>query len=206
MLHNEVLDKLEIKGGERILDAGCGTGNFEKLLIEKGIDSVRVEALDFSSAMLKRAKQKSNNHSINFQQFDLNNKLPFPDNHFDKIVSVNAVYALKDPGAAIQEFTRILKPKGKIVIASPQHKAGILPIFFDHLKNGDKKSIFLSFPSLLLVGLLNLVIMKNGQDRKYHFFTKEELASLFHQNNFVINKLTPAYANQAWLIAGEKKG
>lgn len=205
-LHDQVLDALNLNGDEKILDAGCGTGNFEKLLIEKGIDSIQIEALDFSQAMLKRARQKNGNHNFDFQQFDLNNKLPFPDSHFDKIVSVNAVYALKDPGATIQEFTRVLKPKGKIIIASPQKNAGILPILFEHMKNGDKKAILLSFPALLFVGLLNLVIMKNGQDGKYHFFTKEELADLFYQNNFTINKIIPAYANQAWLIAGEKKG
>jgi|SRR3990170_1538389 len=38
-LHREVLQSLELKGGERILDAGCGTGNFEKLLSGKGISN-----------------------------------------------------------------------------------------------------------------------------------------------------------------------
>jgi len=65
-LHREVLDKLELKGGEHILDAGCGTGNFEKLLQNKGLNNIKVEALDFSQAMLKRAKQKNGNHSFTF--------------------------------------------------------------------------------------------------------------------------------------------
>ena len=65
-LHREVLDKLELKGGERILDAGCGTGNFEKLLSQNGSLNLKVEALDFSQAMLKRAKLKNGNHSFNF--------------------------------------------------------------------------------------------------------------------------------------------
>ena len=58
-LHRQVLEPLDLKGGERILDAGCGTGNFEKLLQNTGLNNVKIEALDFSQAMLKRAKQKN---------------------------------------------------------------------------------------------------------------------------------------------------
>ena len=107
-LHREVLDKLELKGGEHILDAGCGTGNFEKLLQNKGLNNIKVEALDFSQAMLKRAKRKNGNHSFNFQHFDLNNKLPFPDNHFDRVVSINSLYALNNPKTVLREFSRTL--------------------------------------------------------------------------------------------------
>ena len=64
-LHQEVLQSLELKGGELILDAGCGTGNFEKLLQNTGLNNVKIEALDFSQAMLKRAKRKNGNHSFN---------------------------------------------------------------------------------------------------------------------------------------------
>ena len=65
-LHREVLDKLELKGGERILDAGCGTGNFEKLLQNEGLNNVKIEALDFSQTMLKRAKRK-NEYILNIE-------------------------------------------------------------------------------------------------------------------------------------------
>ncbi len=106
-LHQETLKSLELKGGERILDTGCGTGNFEKLLSQKGFHNSKVEALDFSQAMLKRAKQKNGIHSFSFQHFDLNSRLPFPDNYFDRVVSINAVYALKDPKKTLEEFSRI---------------------------------------------------------------------------------------------------
>ena len=63
-LQEQVLTALNLQKNETILDAGCGTGNFEKLMIEKGIDSVRVEAVDFSQAMLKRAKQKNKRPNV----------------------------------------------------------------------------------------------------------------------------------------------
>jgi len=204
-LHREVLDKLELKGGERILDAGCGTGNFEKLLSQNGSLNLKVEALDFSQAMLKRAKLKNGNHSFNFQHFDLNGKLPFPDNYFDRVVSINAVYALKNPKMILGEFRRILKYGGRLVLATPQHKAGILPIFFEHLKNGKIIYAFLAFPIFVLIGLINVIILNRGARNHYHFLTKPELLSLLDKNKFFNININSAYADQAWLAQGVKE-
>ena len=203
-LHEQVLTALNLQKNETILDAGCGTGIFEKLMIEKGIDSVRVEALDFSSAMLKRAKQKSNNHSFNFQQFDLNNKLPFPDNYFDKIISINAIYALKDPKFAIKEFYRVLKPQGMIVITTPKYGAKILPIFFKHLCKAKISRTLLALPALILVGIFNVFIRERGAKKIYHFLDQQKLLNIFNEVEYLNISTSSVYADQTWLVIGRK--
>ena len=204
-LHQEVLESLELKGGELILDAGCGTGNFEKLLQNKGLNNLKVEALDFSQAMLKRAKRKNGNHSFNFQHFDLNGKLPFPDNYFDRVVSINSLYAFKEPFSTLQEFYRVLKTGGRLALATPQHEAGVLPIFFEHLKNGKIIYALLAFPIFVLIGLINVIILNRGARNHYHFLTKPELLSLLNENKFFNININSAYANQAWLAQGVKE-
>ncbi|EKD71806.1 MAG: methyltransferase type 11 [uncultured bacterium] len=203
-LHQEVLQSLELKGGERILDAGCGTGNFEKLLQNKGLNNVKVEALDFSQAMLKRAKRKNGNHSFNFQHFDINDRLPFPDNHFDRVVSVNAVYALKEPFSTLQEFYRVLRPGGKILITNPKYCAKILPIFFEHAKKAKMSEILFMLPSLTLIGIFNLFIKLRGAKNVYNFFDQQELWDILQGTGYLGISINLVYANQTLLAVGKK--
>lgn len=113
----EVLTELDLKPGMRVLDAGCGTGNLEVLIAERHPD-VEVVAVDFSSAMLRRAWKKINSGNIVFAEADLNQPLLFPEKHFDRVVSVNALHALRDPLAAISGLSRLLKLNGKAVLVA----------------------------------------------------------------------------------------
>src|SRR3990172_4647140 len=97
-----ITQALDLKPGERLLDAGCGTGNLElalwkdfsrKYLAER----LRIDALDFSDVMLSRAIKKCEDiHEISFRVADLNEPLPFPDGIFDKIACVNTLFAVRN--------------------------------------------------------------------------------------------------------------
>ena len=65
--------------GEKILDLGCGSGRFYKVLKEKEISYF---GIDFSEKLIEIAKQKY--PKGRFQVADILN-LPFPNNYFDKI-------------------------------------------------------------------------------------------------------------------------
>ncbi|MBI2007269.1 MAG: class I SAM-dependent methyltransferase [Candidatus Blackburnbacteria bacterium] len=95
----------------KILDAGCGTGLLAKKLAKFGdvgaIDSSR-EAVRFSKKRGVRVLLASVN------------KLPFKDNFFDLVVSVDVIYhkAVDDKGA-LGEFFRVLKPNGILILRVP---------------------------------------------------------------------------------------
>ena len=68
--------------GEKILDLGCGNGRYFEYLKDKKVDYFGV---DNSAELIKIAKSRY--QKVNFQIADALN-LPFPDNFFDKVISI----------------------------------------------------------------------------------------------------------------------
>lgn len=106
---------VDVKQGERVLDAGCGTGIYSVELARRG---GRVKAVDYSSEMIGQARAKALKEDlhIDFVKADAL-KLPFPDGHFDLVISVCMLCFLKERDAALLEMKRVLKPGGRIAIA-----------------------------------------------------------------------------------------
>lgn len=102
--------------GSKILDAGCGTGNFSVKLKQQGC---KITGIDLSKDMLFIARQKAQklNLDIEFKQMDLY-KLDFPDKYFDGVFSMAAFEFIKEPSRAYAEMFRVVKPGGKILIAT----------------------------------------------------------------------------------------
>lgn len=107
-------DMLQPVSGERILDAGCGTGVFTRDLLDAGAD---VTGLDLSFPMLRTAGIKSASYPFRIVQGDLK-YLPFAESSFEKVVSVTAIEFIEDAKGAVDEFFRVTRPGGFIVVAS----------------------------------------------------------------------------------------
>lgn len=100
--------------GKKILDAACGPGKYAEILISKG---AMVTGLDISPKMIALAKERnkpSQDFFIQDLDLPLNN---IKDNSFDFILSALAMHYLEDWTNAIQEFYRVLKPKGQLIIS-----------------------------------------------------------------------------------------
>ena len=129
----DAFQALDLQAGARVLDAGCGTGNFEHFIAEKGHPPVEIDAIDFSSQMLERARRKcAHLDHIRFTQADLNEALPFADGAFDRIVSINVLYALADQDRHLAELLRVLQPEGLLVISSPVPNFRWGPLVSEH--------------------------------------------------------------------------
>jgi ubiquinone/menaquinone biosynthesis C-methylase UbiE len=100
--------------GEKILDAGCGTGVFTRHFLIAG---ARVIGLDISLPMLRRAKEMLAPYPFQGIQGDMRN-LPFPDNRFDKFISITAIEFIEDAKVAVLEAFRVTKPGGVVVVAT----------------------------------------------------------------------------------------
>jgi ubiquinone/menaquinone biosynthesis C-methylase UbiE len=112
-LHKLVLRLIKqyapVKSRLNILDAGCGTGRLAELMQPLGT----VTGIDMSDEALKFAKTRG----IKVQKASVM-KLPFKNNEFDIITSIDVLYhkAVTDDNKALKEFKRILKPGGIVII------------------------------------------------------------------------------------------
>ena len=109
-----LLDLLRPKHKEIILDAGCGTGVFTLDFLSLG---PHVIGLDISLPMLIRAGQKVKGYPFQIVLGDILS-LPFPENFFDRVVSVTALEFIADAKGAIRELFRVTKKGGCIVVAT----------------------------------------------------------------------------------------
>jgi SAM-dependent methyltransferase len=112
------------RGALDALDAGCGTGFLSFELAARGH---RVTAVDFSPAMLAEARRKAaqQNFSVHFEEADVE-QLPFPSGSFDLAISRHVLWTLPHPEAAIDEWIRVLRPGGRLVVLDGQFNPGFL--------------------------------------------------------------------------------
>ena len=104
--------------GMRVLDAGCGTGNFSLKMAALG---ATVEGVDLSEPMIGYAKEKAQASSyadqLHFQVGDLYD-LPFADESFDAVLSMAAFEFIHEDRRALEEFMRVVKPGGRVLIGT----------------------------------------------------------------------------------------
>lgn len=105
------LSVLQLRGDERILDIGCGTGELERLLLPRWPD-LRIVGLDLSQHMLDLAAEKfSPRFSLRLLRGHAQ-RLPFGDASFDVVLNLNAFHYFSEPVATLSEFRRVLAPGG----------------------------------------------------------------------------------------------
>lgn len=100
--------------GKTILDAACGPGKYAEILIGQG---AKVTGFDLSPKMVEFAGQRNKN-SGKFFVHDLARPLDMLENEsFDVVLCALAMHYIKDWTPTIQEFWRVLKPGGFLVIS-----------------------------------------------------------------------------------------
>jgi SAM-dependent methyltransferase len=100
--------------GLRVADIGCGTGRHALRLAAAG---AKVTAVDFSAAMLQRARAKPGAELVEFVQHDLAKPFPLPSAAFDRVLCCLVLDHIADLGSFFTELRRICRPDGKVVIS-----------------------------------------------------------------------------------------
>ncbi|MBS4537268.1 methyltransferase domain-containing protein [Clostridium sp. D2Q-11] len=102
--------------GMKVLDIGCGTGNYSIRLAEKGCEVI---GIDISDEMLEIARDKARekNLDIKFYNMDVYN-LNFEDENFDGVFSMAAFEFIKYTKKALDEIFRVAKTDGQVLIGT----------------------------------------------------------------------------------------
>jgi SAM-dependent methyltransferase len=114
--------------GGHLLDAGCGTGN-ETVNLRRQAPRLRIYGVDVSPAALAIAAARPETSDSIFYRSALES-LPFPDGVFDYIASHEVIEHVEDPAVVLREFSRVLKPAGVCVIATPNGAS----LWIEHLR------------------------------------------------------------------------
>lgn len=109
-----IAELLSPRPGEKVLDAGCGTGVFTLDILAAGS---YVVGLDISEPMIRVARRRTEGHPFCGVRGDMR-RLPFRDNHFDKAVSITAIEFIGDARSAVDELFRVTRPGGCVVVAT----------------------------------------------------------------------------------------
>jgi SAM-dependent methyltransferase len=116
----DCLRRLELRGGDRALDVGCGAGDMVLDLMAIVAPGVRGVGIDVSDTMIEVATQRAAERTIpaEFIVGDAH-ALDFPDGTFQGVTCTRVLQHVEDPSAAVREMARVLAPGGRIVLLEP---------------------------------------------------------------------------------------
>lgn len=206
-----IISALDLKHGERVLDAGSGTGNISVLIERAGAVPV---GFDSSAAGVSIHRRKQPH--IFIVEGSLTDSLPFSDNSFDKICINNVIYTLPKSlrRGVFCELRRVLKPGGRIVISNLAEGFAPFHIYNCHIRSSIRRYGFFRTVGRLCRLLIptvrifyyNYRIEREHVRQKGSFMVGNEQRELLIESGFrQVSETRRVYSGQAVLNIAYKK-
>jgi ubiquinone/menaquinone biosynthesis C-methylase UbiE len=107
-----LIKRFEIKKKQKVLELGCGRGEFLNEFVNNGLEGYGVDISNYCKEFFP---------NINFKKTDMSNeKLPYEDNFFDIVYSKSVIEHFYYPNIIFDEAYRVLKPGGMIITLTPE--------------------------------------------------------------------------------------
>ncbi|TAJ29061.1 MAG: methyltransferase domain-containing protein [Nitrospirae bacterium] len=219
-----------LAANDRILDAGCGNGNFGMFLMVNQAYSRRhtdpstplafgYVGTDFVFDALTQARRnlanlaaesiaspvhpmtKPTTASAALALSDLNLPLPFIDSQFTCVVSNLVIGYLQDPLFTLRELMRVLSPNGRLVITNLKPQADLSQIYRNFVHLTEQEEELEEGRKLLH----NSSKIKQGEsDGIFRFFNRQDLATLLTCSGAQQPRIYSTFGNQAFIAVATK--
>ena len=206
-----------------ILDASCGTGNFEMVLQHHRHNASSLIGIDSSPAMLTHAREKCSALTwCAFEEADLNLPLPLLHTSCAHVVSINTLYAVRNPLYTLTEFFRVLQPSGFLHLVTPRegYENGLIlkahctsehpdKYWMDAHASEERESALIAEAisdvdiqhDMRMIAQYNRHIATNAL---FHFFDEYTIRTLIENAGFHICRVAYSYAQQDFFITAQK--
>lgn len=115
----QMLALMNLKAGDRVLDLGCGAGWATRLIataVTGHEHPGQVIGIDVSDEMIRRARAASVDYQNAMFVVGSAQQIPWEENFFNKVLSVESFYYYADQDRALAELFRVMAPKGELYV------------------------------------------------------------------------------------------
>ena len=122
----KTLDAMVLRPGQRVLDAGCGTGLLAEQIAKSVGNSGHVACIDCSADMLELARNRCRDlNQVELLQ-EYVEQLDFEADSFDAVSCIQTLLYVKQVETALKQMHRVLKPRGRIAILETDWRGLVL--------------------------------------------------------------------------------
>jgi SAM-dependent methyltransferase len=119
----------DVRPGDRVLDLGCGSGEFTAIAARAAAGTLAVGA-DVAEAAVARARGAHPDQDFRRVPFD--GPLPFDDGAYTLVWASEVIEHVGDTARWLSEIRRVLVPRGRLLVTTPDH--GRLRLLIDGIE------------------------------------------------------------------------
>lgn len=116
----KIIERLDLKEGDKIIDIGCGDGFYLYLLSKLSV-KISLVGFDYDQIVLTNARKNLGSKKIKLIRGSATD-MPFKDGEFSKIIMTEVLEHIEDHKKALNEVFRILKSGGYLLLTVPNYR------------------------------------------------------------------------------------
>lgn len=185
----------------RVLDIGCGPGNFTFTLAQTGFSVVGIDPYDALVELAREKRRAQHLSNLAFRHADLTRGDTFREGAFDQVVNIHSLYVHSAPIDLLREANRVLKPGGHAVFVNFTRRVWLWSTFREvRARDGLGAAL-----QCLLWVLPNAIFEVTRKRIGPHYWQEEEFSTHLREAGFTVLEMRRTFLGGASLLAWARK-